>query len=137
PLVVVARTATCCREGADGCVHAVDLDAGRPGRATVRGLAEVDGAVRGGEPRPRDVDVVSLRAAGVRVGDDELLVVKDRRIVVVCDDPEWHVTVRLERLDRRRVIEGATDRRVRRRNDDRVRRGGDVEDDPGDVRVAP
>src|SRR5438552_15684363 len=106
PLVVVARAPTRCGERADRGVHAVDLDTGRPVRAAIRGLAEVDGAVAAAEPRPRDIDVVPLRARGVRVGDHELFVVKDRRIIVVRDDPDRDVSVRLERLDARLGVEG-------------------------------
>jgi len=65
--------------------------------------------------------------------------VKDRRIVVVRDDPQWYVAVGLE-AERgvRRVIERAADRSVRLGDDDRIRErvGRDVEDDASDVRVA-
>src|SRR5207245_9922306 len=73
-LVVVADTPARRREDADRRVHAVDLDACRPGVTAVGGLAEVDGDMPGAEPGPGDVDVVVLRATGVRIGDHELLV---------------------------------------------------------------
>jgi len=79
--------------GAGGGIGAADLDSRRPGGTTVGGLAEVNRAVRADtgagrsvKPRPRCIDVILLDAPRLRVGDDELLVVEDVRIIVVGDD---------------------------------------------------
>jgi hypothetical protein len=107
PLVLVAGGGInrAGKVGADRRVAAADLDALGPRRSAVARLAEVDGAVGalagagvGVEAGPGGVDVVDLGALLVGVGDDEFLVVKDRRIVVAGDHAERVGGVFLERL---------------------------------------
>ena len=134
-LVVVARPAA---ERADRGVRAADLDRRRPRRTAVGRLAEVDRAMTFiVEPRPRDVDVVPLRARRVRVGRHQLLVVVGHRPVVVRDNSDRRVAVLLETARRiRRVVEAAAVPGVRLHHEDGVGPARDVEEDAADVRVA-
>src|SRR5581483_6427756 len=104
-LVARARIGLAAEVGAEIRVRPTDLDPRRPRRAAVGRLAEVDRAVATHaftrvevEPRPRRVDVVRLRARTVRVRDDELLVVRDVRVVVLGDDAGRVDQELLERL---------------------------------------
>src|SRR5207344_332145 len=85
---------------------------------------------------PGRVDVVGLGARRRRVGDDELLVVEDVRIVVACNNAEWRIAVGLEATGRiRRVVEGSADPGVRLRDDERARVRADIEEDTAYVGV--